>query len=94
MSCGLLLGLVWSRLVPSRLVRPQGDEQGKMRVKVHQVKRKSQAVFAGVVSNKTHVICRSRSSRIFWLVQVRLLLKGSMLHVREHDATMQVWWLA
>lgn len=49
---------------------PQGDEQGKMRVKVHQVTRNSQAVFAGVVSSKTHVICRSRSSRIFWLVQV------------------------
>ncbi|CAM9501112.1 unnamed protein product [Hapterophycus canaliculatus] len=43
---------------------------GKMRVKVHLVNRNSQAVYGGVVSHKTHVICRSRSSRIFWLVQV------------------------
>lgn len=50
----------------------QGDEQGKMRVKVHLVNRNSQAVYGGVVSHKTHVICRSRSSRIFWLVQVRV----------------------
>ena len=61
--------------VSPRVFFPQGDEQGKMRVKVHQVKRNSQAVFAGVVSNKTHVICRSRSSRIFWLVQVECVLR-------------------
>lgn len=36
--------------------------------------RKSQAIYAGVVSKKTHVICRSRSSRIFWLVQVYAVL--------------------
>lgn len=45
-----------------------------MRVKVHHVNRKSQAIYAGVVSKKTHVICRSRSSRIFWLVQVYAVL--------------------
>lgn len=63
---------VWVPCAFCSLLFCQGDDQGKMRVKVHQVSRNSQAVYAGVVSNKTHVICRSRSSRIFWLVQVRV----------------------
>ena len=47
------------------------SRQGLLRARVNQVRRGKQPVYAGVISKQTHVTCRSRSSRIFWLVQVR-----------------------
>ncbi|CAM9741836.1 unnamed protein product [Choristocarpus tenellus] len=41
-----------------------------MRVSVRDLNRHGKAVTSGVLTEKTHFIFRSRSSRIFWLVQI------------------------
>ncbi|CAN0431711.1 unnamed protein product, partial [Ectocarpus sp. 12 AP-2014] len=66
----MMSSIVGKTVYGSKTFQVPGDDRGNMRVRVHHVNRKSQAIYAGVVSKKTHVICRSRSSRIFWLVQL------------------------